>query len=346
MAQDAEFETIFDRLAQADTRFAFGAAYAIGDAEPIVKTAGPTENGGAIMVADDARWHIGSISKTFTATLVMRLVDRGTLDLDVPIADYLPAYREAMHADWKASTLKALLSHTSGLPANATRSITRRTYADSPYDGRRHVLSAMWGEPLENEVGTFTYSNLGYVLAGVVIEELTGATWEELILSEIAEPFGLRSLGFGPPQEPGAPRGHRSILGFRRPVGPENLRSDNPSWMGPAGSIHLSMADLATWGQLHIRACKGQAPDLLTKLSCQTMQLPVKENYGLGWVIQARDNAGPVVWHNGSNTMWYAVLSLMPDKNTVVAVATNVHLSDRVDGVVRELSNMLEHSLP
>lgn len=341
MAQQAEFDSIFDQFAQSNSRFAISSTYVIGDSEPITKTAGTTESDGAITVTDDARWHIGSISKTFTATLVMRLAERGRLNLDVPIERYLPAYRKDMHADWKASTLKELLSHTSGLPANAPRSIMRRTSFHSPYEDRRNVLSAMWGEPLGNKVGTFTYSNIGYVVAGVIVEEVTGRTWEELILSEIAEPFDLKSLGFGAPQEHDAPRGHRSILGFKYAVAPESSNSDNPGWMGPAGSIHLSITDLARWGQLHVRACQGRLPNFLSQSSCQMMQSPVTENYGLGWVVQSTEKNGPIIWHNGSNTMWYAVLSLMPDKDLVVAVATNVFASDRVDEMVRELSAAL-----
>ena len=346
MAEQNDFHSIIDRFAEADARFASGVAYVRGTGEPSVRVFGPTEKGGTTVVTGDARWHIGSISKTFTAALVMRSVERGVLDLNAPLEIYLPAYRDEMHSDWKSLTLEALLSHTSGLPANASRSLTSRTYSDKPYEGRRNVLSEMWDKPLQAKTGRFVYSNIGYVLAGIVIEEVTNKSWEELIVSEIARPFALTSLGFGAPQEQDAPRGHQSFFGFRSPVSPDDEMSDNPRWMGPAGNLHLNMRDLARWGQLHLRACKGEAADFLAQSSCQRLQSPIAEDYGLGWVLQTPKDGAPVVWHNGSNTMWYAVLLLVPGKDLVVAAATNADMPRRVDNVVRELSKALALGSP
>ena len=338
IAQEKNFREIFDEIVLERPRFAVSASYTLGADEAVVMTAGPIVKGGSIATAKDARWHIGSISKSFTSTLIMRLVERGKLALDEPVGRYLPTYRENMHPDWKMPTLRQLLSHTAGLPANAPRQITQKTYNDHPYKARRDVLSAMWDKPLGGGLGNFAYSNIGYVLAGVVIEEVTGITWEEAIMSEVAEPLGLSSLGFGAPQGARDPRGHKSVLGYKSPVAPEDAFSDNPRWMGPAGTIHLSMDDLTRWGQIHISTCNGRRPNYLTQASCQEMQSPVSDDYGLGWVIQKSETSGNVVWHNGSNTMWYALLYMIPDKDMAVAVATNVYAPRRLDRLARDLS--------
>ena len=327
----------FAAAAQARPNYALSLSYSLGSGEPTVMTAGPTTKAGTVPVANNARWHIGSISKSFTATLVMRLVDRGELDLDAPVEQFLSAYESQIHPDWRAVTLRQLLSHTGGAPANAPRSVMRETRDRPPYEGRRAALAAIWSDPLESSPGKFLYSNVGYVLAGLIIEEVMGVSWEDAILTEIAAPLGLSSLGFGAPTEPDAARGHRSFWGFATPVEPEDPWSDNPRWMGPAGTIHLSMDDLARWGQMHIDACAGRVPNFLSQDSCRTMQTSVASEYGLGWVVQSTQPEGSMIWHNGSNTMWYAILLIVPESELVIAIATNIAAAKPVNELARGL---------
>lgn len=340
-AEEMRPSDLFYAATQANPDYALSVSYAFGQDAPVVMTAGPTTKRGSMAVADDARWHIGSISKSFTSTLVMRLVDRGELNLDAPVGQYLAGYNDSIHSDWKAISLRQLLSHTAGLPPNVPHQVTNETLELEPYEGRRAALSAMWGNPLDGETGAFLYSNIGYVLAGLVVEEVLEMPWEEAILSEVSRPLGLSSLGFGAPTQLDAARGHRSVLGSKRPVSPESVASDNPRWMGPAGTIHLSMADLIKWGQMHVRACDGRMPEYLTKASCLTMQTSVSSDYGLGWVLQNSDTTGSLVWHNGSNTMWYAILLIAPENELVTAVATNIYTPEQIDKLARELTAAL-----
>jgi len=199
------------------------------------------------------------------------------------------------------------------------------------------VLSTVWSKELSNAPGTHIYSNLGYVLAGFVAEEVTGKTWETLIRPEIAGPPGLESLGFGAPVEPGAAWGHRNFILFERPISPDSKGADNPPWLGPAGTIHLSLADLVRWGQAHLDACKGELPHFLSAASCQDMQSAVVEDYGLGWVVTNAGDGASQVWHNGSNSMWYAMLMLLPEQDLVLAATTNVLDAKRIDRLVRDI---------
>ncbi|WP_263843827.1 serine hydrolase domain-containing protein [Roseobacter sinensis] len=340
-ADDISPLSLFQEAARAQPQYALGVSYALGRDDPTVMTSGPTVRRGSDPVADTAPWHIGSISKSFTATMVMRLVERGELQLDTPVGQYLASDAGGMHPDWSGVTLRQLLSHTAGLPANAPRKIIRDTYTLPPEVGRHRVLSTMWGAPLAGTSGEYVYSNLGYVLAGHVLETVTGEPWETLVQSEIGQPLGLSSLGFGAPTQADAARGHKSLLGLRRPVEPDGPASDNPAWMGPAGTLHLSLADLVAWGQLHLEACAGERADYLSVTSCQAMQTPVSSEYGLGWVVQRSGAGQPMIWHNGSNTMWYAILILSPEDELVVAVATNVYTADRIDALARRLVSVL-----
>lgn len=337
MIEGTTVEEKFWFVAGNNSDFAHGLAYAGIDQRPSVLVAGPSKKGGDLFVNNDARWHIGSISKSFTASLIMRFVERGALDLDAPIGGYLGRYSARMHSQWRAITLRQLLSHTAGLPANAPARVMLTSASYEPVEGRRTVLSGMWQKPLPGQVGRHEYSNVGYVLAGVVAEEITGTPWEELIKSEIADPMGLTSLGFGAPTGVADPRGHSSNFGRSIPIEPNDLLSDNPAWMGPAGTIHMSISDLARWGQIHLRACRGQMPQFLSQESCQMMQTAVADDYGFGWVI----NAPNVVWHNGSNTLWYAVLHLDTAKGTSVAVVTNTAADGRIDALTQAIAETL-----
>lgn len=334
-------ETPLEKLnfvAKRNPNFAFGLGYAKGATPPIIQVTGMTEKGGTIRVPSDARWHIGSISKSFTSALILRLVERGKLDLDAPISVYLSAYEVDLHPQWRAVTLRQLLSHTSGAQANASNSELAASMEYDSYVGRRTIMANIWNKPLAGTPGEFEYSNIGYTVAGMVAEEVMDATWEDLIRSEIAGPLGLTSLGFGAPKGDTDPRGHVSMFGYSRAVDPNSTDADNPAWMGPSGIIHLSLADLVKWGQTHLRACQGGLPEFLSQQSCMTLREPIGEDYGLGWVIDSEAPNGPTIWHNGSNLRWYAMLYLDPSRNTSVAVVTNSPHGEPVEALAKAVS--------
>lgn len=341
--QSAPPRQLFRLVAADSPDYAHGLAIAQARLAPEIMVAGPSQHTGGAPIGPEARWHIGSITKSFTATLIMRLVDRGQVRLDAPIGDYLSRHVDRMHPEWQSITLRQLLSHTAGVPANASQEAHAHAYDYDGPSGRRHVLRGMWGDALPEEPGRYLYSNVGYTLAGLVAEEVTGQTWEALIKSEIAGPLGLTSLGFGAPKGQGDPRGH-SVGWFRvQAMDPQDPYADNPPWMAPAGAIHLSLKDLAAWGQAHLQACQGTRPDLLSAESCQLMRVPVRQDYGLGWVTESSGDS-PVIWHNGSNTYWYAMLWLMPDRGTVIAAAVNAPDEDGIDQLVQAVSQALRRA--
>ena len=328
MAEGAD--AIVAAAANAAPNYALGVAIADERSSAQTYTFGARWTGSEEPVAPDAVWHIGSITKSFTATLVLQHVDRGLLSLDAPIGDYLARSPE-MDPSWRALTLRQLLSHRAGLPANAGIGAMRLRATDDLHHLRRTVLSGLWSKPVTP--GSFVYSNVGYVLAGYVLETVSGETWETLVQTEIAAPLNLTSLGFGPPQGQGDAWGHRSILLLKRPVDPMRKSADNPAWLGPAGTLHMSLADLAKWGQAHLAACAGALPQFLSAEACAAMQTEIADQYGLGWVVPGDGR----IWHNGSNTMWYALLSIDPTRNQIIAAATNVMQPQRIDALIASL---------
>lgn len=324
MAQvnDTAFRKAFDRIATG-FRGAVTAGYADGAGAPVVLVHGPRQRGGATPVPPGAAWHIGSITKTMTAVLLMRLAEQGVLEFDAPLSELLPGAE--LHPDWQALTLTQILSHTAGLPPNATRAQMQAAYGDDLTAARQAILSAHWGQPLPGKPGRYRYSNLGFILAGYIAEEQTGRPWQELILTEIAAPLGLRSVGFGAPDGPGDPRGTRGLL-RPRPVAPEAPYSDNPAWLGPAGTVHMSLEDLLRWGQANMQACRGERPAFLSAQGCQRLHQPVSRTYGLGWENAALKLQGEdlsVQGHSGSNTLWITHLFYAPERDLVLALSMN-----------------------
>jgi CubicO group peptidase (beta-lactamase class C family) len=280
---------------------------------------GTTRRGGDEPAIPDAPFHIGSITKGFTATLLMMLAERGVIDFDAPLRDLLPG--AALHPDWQVLTLPQILSHTAGLPDNFGLTVMLDDPGPDLPAARAAALADLWVDPLPNPAGSFAYSNVGYVLAGHIAEVAAGRAWEDLIRTDIAGPLGLDTLGFGPPQGPGVPWGHAVRLGFRIAADPTGGSADNTPLLGPAGTIHLSLADLLAWGQFQIDACRGLSP-LLSAAGCARLHEPVLDGYGLGFYLM--DHVSPAAFgHNGTNTFWHAILMIVPDRDLVLVAARN-----------------------
>lgn len=289
---------------------------------------GRRKQGSDVEVTVDDKWHVGSITKSMTATVIAKLVERGELAWDARLPDLLPEMAGSFHADWSQVTLHHVLTHSAGLPANFSMR-TQLIRPDSPDEtqaARKQELSIVLAEPPSSKPGSkFAYSNVGYTLAGFIAGQKAGTTWEELIERELFIPLEMKSAGFGAPRGTGSldqPWGHQRALFMRSPMDPA-IMADNSPIIGPAGIVHLSMADLAKYGWEHLR---GEQSDtaLLKSGSWTRLHTSAIDDYAYGWMESKWDWAdGRAIWHNGSNTMWYALLILVPSRNAVIVVVTN-----------------------
>jgi CubicO group peptidase (beta-lactamase class C family) len=289
----------------------------------------------------DDRWHIGSITKSFTATLVAKFVERGDLKWTQTLGEVLGADRARAYA---SVTIEHLLSHRAGLPANLTAAmtLTLRT-ATAPVTAQRQqaVEALLATTPASAPGERYLYSNAGYILIAAVIEARVGRAWEDIVQAEILSPIGLSSAGFGPPGAADAlaePRGHRrqadsSLL----PVEP-GVFADNPPFLGPAGRLHMTIADLARWGQEHLRGERG-ADGLVKAATFQYLHRPpAGGDYALGWAVRTIGGRR-AVWHNGSNTLWYAAVAFDPVADRGAALVTNGSIGAQaaIEGALAQL---------
>lgn len=270
------------------------------------------------------QWHVGSITKSFTATLVARLVEAGLVDWDETVGAVLGEAAPQMQASFRAVTFRHLLSHRAGLQANIPLTQFAGYSRDTP-DARaerlRWARTALSMPPQGPPESTFEYSNNGYVVAGAMLEVRTGQSWEALMRRHVLEPLALRSAGFGAPGTPGKldqPVGHakQSLGDGRKPFPPGEAVTDNPVALGPAGTLHLSLADLLGYLAAH----RDAASQFLAADSWNTLHTPpFGGDYALGWVVR-RDGS---LWHNGSNTLWYAEASISRAAGVVAAAVCN-----------------------
>ncbi|WP_299399366.1 serine hydrolase [Pelagibius sp.] len=296
-----------------------------------VAAVGLRRKGHSAAVTTDDLWHLGSVTKAMTATMIARLVERGVLDWATPLSNLLPAQTEGIHGGYHSVTLEDLLTHRGGLPANFSFfSNLERPPVDGELPGRRlqAVMKVLTEAPVHPPHSTHLYSNVGYTLAGVIAEQATGASWEALMRREVFMPLGITSAGFGAPGRADGieqPWGHQTILGMMKRAVAPGPKADNNAVLGPAGTLHMSLQDWARFVQAHL-AGPGDEGALLQPETFRRLHRPLLEDYAYGWV--AGDAAGlgargPLLWHNGSNTMWYALMLLLPEHRTAILLASN-----------------------
>lgn len=238
----------------------------------------------------DTIFDVASITKLFTATVLMALVEDGLLELDAPIAEHLPSFATG---DRRSVTLRLLLSHISGLPD------LLRLWTDWPDQPSRRA--AVLAAPLRHAPGTvFEYSCIGYIVAGFLAERLSGRPLHELVRDRVCRPLGLKETGHLPP----ADRVERIAATEHQPdAGRGMVRGavhDENSWSlgGTVGNAGLfsTAADLARFGEALCRRGELDGRRILKEATVNEMfrnQLPdgVDPGYGHGLGFRIGDSS-------------------------------------------------------
>jgi CubicO group peptidase (beta-lactamase class C family) len=277
-------------------------------------------------------WHIGSCTKSMTATLVARLVEQGVLHWNTTLAAAFPKLAPAMDPAWRGVTLDLLLHNRGGAPRTLdAHGLWQRLWAHrgNPVQARRLLLEGVTAHPPDSKPGTkYEYSNAGFAMAGHVAETMAGKPYEALLQEQVCKPLGMTTVGFGAPgtaSEVDQPRGHVERGGTLVAVTP-GPRADNPPAITPAGRVHLSLADWGRYVSFHLAARQpGAKTTFLRPATVLRLHTPLPgQDYAMGWGTTQRAWGGAVLTHTGSNTMWYAVTWLAPQKDFAVLVTCNV----------------------
>ncbi|MEW6160123.1 MAG: serine hydrolase domain-containing protein, partial [Verrucomicrobiota bacterium] len=282
------------------------------------------------------RWHIGSCTKSMTATLAAMLVEEGKISWTTTVDEMFPELAEKMQPAYRSVTLEQLLAHRGGLPDDTKGGtevfLKLRQFSGPIVEQRLKLVELALQQKPKDPPGTkYGYSNYGYAIAGAMLEKTTGRSWEELLQERLFKPLKMSSAGFGAPGRENPvdePRGHVRRLGKLIPIKP-GPNGDNPACMGPCGTVHCSIEDLARYALFHLQGARGRN-HILEPKSFQKLHGDIeKQGYALGWGVVERSWAdGEALTHTGSNTMWFTVVWIAPKKDFAVVIATNTGQPD------------------
>jgi len=309
-----------------------GASVAVMRNHRITKTAsaGVINLNTRVKVNDESVFQVGSISKPFTATIIMQLVDEGKIELDAPVRRYLKDFRVLRHDVSRKVTIRQLLSHTSGIDGDFFEDSGRGDDATEKLLKMATMLPSLF-EPGE----MMSYCNIGYAALGRVIEVITGDSYDAAIRRRLFEPLGMERA-FTLPEDS---LKHRSAIGH---VPGSNKKSGwqvaNQSYLAfgqkAAGSTpSMTASELLRFASMHMnKGLNREGDKVLSRKSVQNMQRGQisllkhagrnVRQWGLGWFLC--DWQGSRLYgHDGATIGQYAFLRVLPEKGLAVAMLTN-----------------------
>lgn len=285
--------------------------------------AGVCTVGTSNLVTRGQRWHLGSNGKAITATLIARLVEARALAWDSPLSQMLPDMMGGMQPAYRDVMLPELLSHRAGLPENTSDMTLFASLYDDPAplteQRSRYVSACLREAPVGPARAARSYSNTGFIAAGLCAERATGRPFEELITTHVLGPLGMRSTSFDQFGAAGEPQGH--VDGRVA-----SLRQDaNPPMFAPAGGMRMSMADWARFCIDQMQGERGRGRLLRTDSYrfLHTGQGDSASALGWGAAPHPMNLRGPALTHSGSDGNWYALVMLFPQTGGGVLVAAN-----------------------
>ena len=286
-----------------------------------------------IPVETDTKFRLGSITKQFTAMLVLQLVQEGKVKLDGRVTDYLPDYRKDTGS---RVTVHQLLNHTSGIPSYTGLPNFFKDVSRTPYSVPDFVKTYASGD-LEFEPGSkFAYNNSGYFLLGAIVERVTGKPYEQVLRERILDPVGMKNTGYD----------HfdtilpKRAAGYERtPGGYVNAPYLDMSLPYAAGSLYSTVEDLYLWDQALYN------DRLLSPQLREVMFKPGLNNYAYGWGV-GKAPLGPagepveVVQHSGGINGFNTLLVRVPSKRGLIVLLNNTG-GTKLDEMARNIASIL-----
>lgn len=331
---------------RADYRLPGLAAFRTRDDDIQKEVVGVRKSDDPTKVERGDKFHLGSLSKAMTATLIGMLVDEGLMDWDTTLADALPDF--TLGEGHRNITIGMVATHHSGISASYGEAFLERLYGLTPVEGRNLVIRRFLSkEPLATP-GQYYYDNTNYIVLGRVLETFANnevETWEDMITTRLFQPLDMQ-CGFGTLESSTTsvdnPWGHAITRGDGpiTPVDGPLVKRDNPPALNSAGMVRCDMESYAAFTQLHIDGYNGLPTPL--NISSETFQklhtpYPSAANFTYGaWVYndgsQSPWSNGPTLEFTGTNLVNYASVILAPnlkgeDSETpgeALAVFTNI----------------------
>ena len=280
-----------------------------------------------LKVTPDTLFAIGSCSKSFTATSVAMLVGEGKLDWDKPVRDYMPDFR--LYDGYATTQLRPrdLVTHQSGLPRHDL------VWYGSPLARKEIYERLRYLEPSKPLHAKFQYNNLMFMTAGVLIERVSGNTWEEFVRRRIFEPIGMKNSNFSVADS-------QKTSDFSLPYNENNgevkeIPFRNIDAIGPAGSINSSVNEMTHWLLLQLGKGKYEGRQIIPEKNLAEVHTPqivaggdlkydesFYSSYAMGWGVTSY-RGHPDVSHSGGIDGFTSNVRFLPRDQLGVVVLTN-----------------------
>ena len=280
-----------------------------------------------LKVTPDTLFAIGSCSKAFTATALAILVDEGKLDWDKPVRDYLPDFR--LQDAYATAHLRPrdLVTHQSGLPRHDG------VWYGSPLSRKELFDRLQYLESSKPLHAKYQYNNLMFMTAGVLIERISGSTWEEFTRRRILEPLGMKTSNF-------SVNDSQKTVDYSLPYQEENgqvkeIPFRNIDAIGPAGSINSSVNEMTQWLLLQLGKGKINGRQIISEKSLGEIHTPqivsggdlkydesFYSSYAMGWGVTSY-RGHPALAHGGGIDGFTSQVRFLPKHQLGVVVLTN-----------------------
>ena len=285
-------------------------------------------------VSDETLFQIGSITKTFTGTAIMHLVEEGVLDLDATVQTYVPDFRVSDEAASRGATIRHLLTHEGGWAGDFFHGTGAGDDAIARY------VADMADLPQLAPIGThWSYNNAGFSVAGYVIEVTTGKRYEAALSERILAPLGLEHTFF----DPGEVITHSFAVGHSVVEGKAQVARPWPldRAIYPAGGITCHVKDLLRHARFHLKDGRAEggarllSPESLTMMQSPQVVVREGEAWGLSWGIVDDIEGARQVRHGGGTKGQISLLVMVPDHDLAVAILTNADRGGLITDEVR-----------
>lgn len=279
-------------------------------------------------VTPDSLFCVASVSKCFVATAVMQLAERGLVDLDAPLVQYLPYFCLADER-YRQITLRQALSHTSGMPDLDEIEYDALVYQPETDEGaaERYVRGLAGRRLIAAPGERFSYSNIAYNVLGDLIAKASGQTFEEYMRENVLRPAGMPESTFFYPE---VDQSRLALPHLRAPELRVNPRYPYHRADAPASFLHTSVIEMCHWGSACLRRGAWNGQRFLSSAAYEPMWAPVAsrgyppfyEAGGLGWTL-GHYHGVRMVSHGGMGFGWADFFLLLPEVNRAAVILCN-----------------------
>ncbi|MCE9672133.1 serine hydrolase [Myxococcus stipitatus] len=287
----------------------------------------------------DTKFRVGSVTKMFTAMVILQLVAEGKLDLDAPVSRYLPDYRKDTGA---RVTLTHLLNHTSGIPSFTSHPDYQSKIARTPHTIAELVRLYGSGDLAFEPGSKYAYNNSGYAMLGAIIETVTGKSYAQAVQERILAPLGMKDSGYDVTATVLPKRASGYVV---MPTGYLNAPYIDMSVPNAAGSLYSTVRDLYRWDRALY------TDKLLPEPLEQRMFTPGLGNYGFGWRVKPfrlDDGKTQVATqsHGGDINGFSSFLVRVPETKEFVIILDNTSRGDKIQDLALGLLSILHDVTP